>query len=216
MNRDEPSVRARLLDAALWFVQEVARLPEVQSIALIGSIVTDRPSPKDVDVLVYIRNDCDLTALATLGRRLKGRLQGQSLGADVFLADEDGHYLGRTCSWKECRPGIRVSCDALHCGRRPYLHDDLATVRLDDALVAAPPVELWPVIKRRVKLPGDVERFLARLGEPNDYGVQPTPGVRRIGRPVRRALSAAGDQATCIKEAVRAVSDQKDSSSART
>jgi hypothetical protein len=174
MSERRSPVRDTLLEAALWFVPSAARLPGVQRIALIGSIVTDRPSPKDVDLLVYVTNDVDLAPLAELGRRLKGRLQSHSRGADVFLANGRGRYLGRTCSWKRCRPGIRASCDALHCGRRPFLHDDLATVKLADSLIGAPPLELWPVVVRRVVLPADVERFVARLGEPHNNALQRT------------------------------------------
>ncbi len=168
MNDQDSGVRDKILEAALWFVRAAAELPGVRRIALIGSIMTGRPSPKDVDQLVYVRNDLDLTALAALGRRLKGRLQSHSLGADVFLADEQGRYIGRTCSWKVCRPGVRASCDALHCGRRPYLHDDLKTVRLADALIAAPPLELWPAVVRRCTVPADVEQLLANLAEPHN------------------------------------------------
>ncbi|MBN1487269.1 MAG: hypothetical protein JW981_06465, partial [Anaerolineae bacterium] len=53
--------------------------------------------------------------------------------------------------------GLRQSCDALHCGLRPYLHDDLNTIRLATSLVADPPLELWPEIVVRVPLPKDVE-----------------------------------------------------------
>ena len=176
MNDQRLGVRDRLLDAASWFVQSAAELPGVERIALIGSIMTSRPSPKDVDLLVYVRDDLDLSPLATLGRRLKGRLQSHSRGADVFLADERGRYLGRTCSWKVCRPGVRASCDALHCGRRPYLHDDLATVRLADSLIAAPPLELWPVVVRRCMVPADVERLLTDLTVPHNNPLQPPPG----------------------------------------
>ncbi len=162
LRTDQPSgVRGKLLEAALWFVRLAVELPGVRRISLIGSILTGRSSPKDVDLLVYVTDDLDLAPLASLGRRLKGRLQSQSRGADVFLADERGRYLGRTCSWKVCRPGVRASCDALHCGRRPYLHDDFATVRLENALVAAPPLEIWPVVVRRCTVPADVERMLA-------------------------------------------------------
>src|SRR3989304_3178331 len=122
MNDQDSGVRAKLLEAALWFVQSAAQLPGVRRIALIGSIMTGRSSPKDVDLLVSVSDDFDLTPLAALGRRLKGRLQSHSRGADVFLADERGRYLGRTCSWKVCRPGVRASCDALHCGRRADPH----------------------------------------------------------------------------------------------
>jgi hypothetical protein len=78
----------------------------------------------------------------------------------VFLADPQDHYLGRTCPWKRCGPGIRASCDALHCGRRPYLHDDLETVRLAEILVTAPPLELWPQVVTHVPIPDDVEQAL--------------------------------------------------------
>jgi hypothetical protein len=158
-----PDVRGKLLEAALWFGRSAAELPGVRCIALIGSILTDRSSPKDVDVLVYVTDDLDLAPLASLGRRLKGRLQSHNRGADVFLADESGRYIGRTCPWKVCQPGVRASCDALHCGRRPHLHDDLATVRIDDALVAAPPLEIWPLVVRRCSVPADVERILPIL-----------------------------------------------------
>ena len=115
MIEDQPKVRDSLLEAALWFVQSAARLSRIRCIALIGSIVSDRPSPKDIDLVVYVADDADLAPLASTARRLQGRLQSQNRGADVFLADERRHYLGRTCSWKVCRPGVRASCDALHC-----------------------------------------------------------------------------------------------------
>jgi len=51
---------------------------------------------------------------------------------------------------------MRARCDALHCGRRPYLHDDWEAVCLDEALIAAPPIELWPEIVARVLVPEDI------------------------------------------------------------
>jgi hypothetical protein len=75
-------------------------------------------------------------------------------------------YIGRTCHWKDCRPGVRRSCDALHCGRRPYLHDDLDAITLNSTLVLSPPVTLWPFVDRRGELPPDVEEVVAALEEP--------------------------------------------------
>jgi hypothetical protein len=132
-------------------------------IALIGSLTTGKPDPKDADLLVTVADDADLAALAAAGRRIAGHAQSLGRGADVFLANPRGHYLGRTCHWKDCRPGVRARCDALHCGHRPYLHDDLRTVTLDQKLVTAPPIELWPRIVARIPLPGDVEHMLAIL-----------------------------------------------------
>ena len=131
-------------------------------IALIGSLTTEEPDPKDADLLVAVTDDMDLAPLATLGRKLQGHAQSLGRGGEVFLVDPWSHYLGRTCPWKQCGPGIRISCDALHCGRRPYLHDDLDTVRLDESLVAAPPIELWPQVMARVSVPEDVEQDVLR------------------------------------------------------
>jgi hypothetical protein len=125
--------------------------------------VTTKPDPKDIDVLVVVSDDADLTPLATASRRLQGHAQSFNRGADVFLADERGTYIGRTCHWRDCRPGVRRSCDTLHCGRRPYLHDDLEAIRLNSSVVLAPPVTLWPVVTRRGQLPPDVEEVVAAL-----------------------------------------------------
>jgi hypothetical protein len=156
----EPPARERLLAEVLAFVRAANQLSGVTHIALVGSLTTEEPDPKDADLLVTVTDDMDLAPLATLGRKLQGHAQSFARGGEVFLADPRGHYLGRTCPWKRCGPGIRISCDALHCGRRPYLHDDLETVRLDENLIVAPPIELWPQIVVRVPVPGDVERGL--------------------------------------------------------
>jgi hypothetical protein len=143
------------------FIQAVRGFPGIQRIDLIGSITTDKSNPKDIDVLVTVADDADLAPLATAARRLQGHAQSVNCGADVFLGNPSGLYIGRTCHWKDCRPGVRRSCDALHCGRRLHLHDDLDAVHLEDALVQAPPVTLWPSVVRRSELPVDLERFIS-------------------------------------------------------
>ena len=151
-----------LLSEVRHFVERARVCPGVRRIALVGSLVTDKEDPKDADVLVEIDNDADLAALAAAGRKLKGRAQSRNKGADIFLADPSGNYVGRTCHWRECYSGIRASCDARHCGRRAFLHDDLDAVALDAALIKTPPLELWPAIIRRTRLPDDVEMQLIR------------------------------------------------------
>lgn len=163
VSKDRADMRGRFLDQVLWFVRAAAKLPGMTRIALIGSMLTDRCNPKDVDILVSVADRMDLSLLAALSRRLKGRLQSQNRGADIFLAGEKGQYLGRICPWKKCGPGLRVSCKAQHCGLWPYLHDDLATLQLDKTLVSSPPLELWPLVVRRCAVPADVERLIARL-----------------------------------------------------
>ena len=85
-------------------------------------------------------------------------------GADIFLAEEGGRYLGRICHYRECRP--RRACLAEHCGRRECLNDDLHVVTLSNELFAAPPVDLWPKVVRRVMVPPDVEAILLTGLEP--------------------------------------------------
>jgi predicted nucleotidyltransferase len=150
-------VRSKLIEEALNFIRAARKVNGVLRIALIGSLTTDKVNPKDVDILVTITEDADLTALASLARKMSGHAQSFSSGADVFLADIHDEYLGRTCPWRECRTGIRASCDALHCGERQYLHDDLNTIRLSTTLIARPPIELWPETVTRVNVPKDVE-----------------------------------------------------------
>jgi len=156
-----PSVaepRRPLLLAMLAFVLAARACPGVQRISLLGSILTTKAIPKDVDVLVTIDAAVDLTRLARSGRRLKGQAQTINLGADIFLADTTWRYLGRICHYRECHP--RVLCHAQHCGQRDHLNDDLHVVTLSQELIASPPVDLWPKVIRRITVPMDVENIL--------------------------------------------------------
>jgi hypothetical protein len=156
-----PSVaepRRELLLAIRSFVRAARACPGVLRIALVGSLVTSKAIPKDADVLVTINGTMDLGELARAGRRLKGSAQTINLGADIFLADTTGRYLGRVCHYRECHP--RVACLAQHCGRREHLNDDLHVVMLSKELLAAPPVDLWPNVIRRLTVPADVEELL--------------------------------------------------------
>lgn len=155
-----PPLRRLMFAEVQWFVRLARDLPGVTRIALIGSLATDKEFPKDIDMLVTVTDDCDLAPLAQLGRQLSGHMQAHQSGADVFLADPDGHYLGRTCQWKRCGPGIRLSCDALNCGARHYLHDDFTSVRLNKKLIANPPVVLWPQVAVVDNVPADVRTEL--------------------------------------------------------
>ena len=163
MHASSDGQRRHLLGGLRRFVASVQQIAGVRRVALLGSIVTTKPDPKDIDVLVVVADDADLAPLATCARRLQGHAQSVNRGADVFLADERGTYIGRTCLWKDCRPGVRRSCDALHCGRRPYLHDDLDAIALNSTLVHSPPVTLWPFVERRGPLPADVDEVVAAL-----------------------------------------------------
>src|SRR5438067_10020288 len=86
--------RRALLLAVRSFVRAARICPGVLRIALVGSLATNKAIPKDAD--------------ARAGRRLKGFAQTINLGADIFLADPTGRYLGRICHYRECHP--RVAC----------------------------------------------------------------------------------------------------------
>jgi hypothetical protein len=154
-----PDPREKLLAAVLKFTRTAAALPGVKRIAMVGSLTRNEPDPKDADVLVTVSDDMDLAPLAAAGRKMAGAAQQIGRGGDTFLANESGSYIGRTCHWRNCGGG-RAGCDARHCGRREYLHDDLDSVELEKSLVAAPPIELWPTIQTRVPVPPDVERIV--------------------------------------------------------
>ncbi len=159
------ALRAKLLTFAAEFVVRARALDGVERIAVIGSIVTPKTDPKDIDFLLTVSDTCDLAPLARFARRMAGRAQGLNHSAEVFLASARGEYLGRVCRWRDCRPGVRASCDAMHCGRRPHLHDDFADVRLPQPLLKAPPLQLWPELVVRVALPPDVQAWIEGMSQ---------------------------------------------------
>ncbi|MDC0936308.1 UPF0158 family protein [Pirellulales bacterium] len=155
-----PDLRDAMFTEVRQFVRSARTIDGVERIALIGSLAQNKEFPKDIDLLVTVADGCDLAMLATLGRKLSGHMNSCQAGADVFLASDDGKYIGRTCPWRHCDPGVRTSCDALHCGRRPYLHDDFESIRLNDDLIAHPPVVLWPDTLAVSSVPSDVRQQL--------------------------------------------------------
>jgi hypothetical protein len=155
-----PDLRTIMFAEVRRFVRLARDIEGVRQIALIGSLTTDKEFPKDIDVLLTVSDDCDLAPLAHLGRQLMGHMNSHRAGADVFLTSEHGDYIGRTCPWKDCGPGYRKSCDALHCGERPYLHDDLNVVNLKKEVIAEPRVLLWPILAAAAEVPPDVREQL--------------------------------------------------------
>jgi hypothetical protein len=152
--------RTELLLAVMRFVEEASRCAGVRRIALLGSLTTSKQAPRDADVLVTVEDDMNLAHLARAGRRLKGAAQSLNLGGDIFLANPQSEYIGRTCHWTSCGPGIRASCQADHCGQRAFLNDDLSVLKLDRDLVLRPPIDLWPLVEQRVAVPEDVEELV--------------------------------------------------------
>ena len=161
-----PEPRAFLLAEVLAFVRAASTCAGVRRIALVGSLTTDKPIPKDADVLVTLDEGLDLAQLAPIARRLKGRCGSINSGADIFLCETTGRYIGRVCGYRECHP--RAACEAVHCGfrdQRNHLNDDLHLVTLSQDLIQHPPLVLWPVVERRGVVPADVEAILAGVLE---------------------------------------------------
>ena len=165
--RTDIGVREKLITAALDFAGKASRLDGVQQIALIGSITTDKPDPKDVDLLITVNLDTvDLPALAILGRQLKGSLQQINSGADIFLLDTHGKYIGRICHYRECPSATRTSCRGLNCSlpwQIPHLCDDLHDLDLNTqpATISTPPAVIYPNLIINHPLPDDL---LSSLG----------------------------------------------------
>lgn len=154
--------RSNLLRLVLEFIQSTYKINGVLRIALIGSLMTNKKNPKDADLLITITDNLDLTQLAKRGRRLQGKASSISSGADIFLLNEKMDYIGRICHWKECRPGVRMSCDALNCGKREYLHDDLQVINLSKNLVVNPPLIIFPDLVKNADIPVDVEEEIIK------------------------------------------------------
>jgi hypothetical protein len=85
-------LRTFLLQGVRRFVERAVNLPGIERIALVGSLTTPKPMPKDTDVLVTVTvaTTQDLHALAKAARSLKGHAQTRerSIGAGraVMLA----------------------------------------------------------------------------------------------------------------------------------
>ena len=162
--------RRFLLHEVGRFCQIASEIQGVKRISLVGSLTMAKNNPKDADLVVIIREDIDLEKLAIAGRKIKGKAQSRNLGADIFLADENGKYLGRTCSWRECH--VRAACRGNQCYLGTFLCDDLQVVSLDQGLILQPPLDLWPTINRRESLPIDVETILANVSSPPNKALQ--------------------------------------------
>lgn len=162
MEQRNQDIRAFLITEAFKFIDRVVTLPGLRRVAMLGSILTPKANPKDVDILITIDDEADLTALGKASRSLKGIAQGKNRGADIFLANPTGEYIGRVCHWSRCGPQFRSTCDAWNCGVRQYLHDDFGDIRLKLRLVKEPPLEIWPTVIYRQKVADDLLPFLAK------------------------------------------------------
>lgn len=152
--------RTQLLELAKDYILLAKTIDGVNQISLIGSLLTNKIKPKDIDILCCIEDSLDLKDFAKISRRLQGKAGSIGGGADIFLSNNNNEYIGRICIWKQCRPGIRQSCDALNCGKREYLHDDLQVITIPKEVIEKPPLVIYPEVIINTVIPEDIEEIL--------------------------------------------------------
>ena len=148
-----PEPRRALLLAVCSFVRAARICPGVLRIALIGSLVTNKPIPKDADVLVTIDDTTDLTGLARAASAPQGvcsNHQPSSLMRLGVTSDAFASIASAIRAW-HASPSI---ADAAPTSTMTHV------VTLSKELLAAPPIDLWPDVVRRLKVPPDVEALL--------------------------------------------------------
>lgn len=154
--QEETSDREHLLTWAKWFLEEAMQRPEVERVALFGSICRDERKPRDLDIMVTVEADASVKPIATLARKLQGRISRGNLGADVYIV-ENGAHIGRACLYKEPWPRAICSQKSLRCAEgRKHLCDTSAVLNLDKTLVEKPPLVLWPRLQANDEVPVDV------------------------------------------------------------
>jgi predicted nucleotidyltransferase len=157
----EKENRIKMVNVVKEFLPAIKRTNGVKFIGLIGSLTRDSPEPKDIDMVVCVTPSADLPELGTVCKRIAGRMMQIGKGVDMFVYDDlSGEYVGRICQYRDCRPGIR-RCRADHCRMRPYLKDDLSTIRLPAFVRKNVPVELHPTLRYNPpEAPEDVSEIL--------------------------------------------------------
>jgi predicted nucleotidyltransferase len=153
--------------AADAIAADLAKIPEVRTVALFGSLARPlaREVPRfqpfkrhgieilhecgDIDLAIAIDRLDKLTALNRARNRAVIDLFKQTgIGVahhqvDVFLFGEGWNdYLGRLCSFAQCPKG-KVECLTPGCGREPFLKQHEGFVLEPDALAADRAVPLY-------------------------------------------------------------------------
>lgn len=151
--------RQSMLKVLGEFLPSLKALKHMEQIGLIGSMTTPKREPKDIDIVVYIGVDFDLSALAGIYRKMLGRMQSIGRGVDIFTF-EQGSYIGRPCRYRECGRGIRLLCKADNCGRRHHLCNDLKNLNLSSTTLTNLPVQLYPKGLSGDNIPEDIRDFV--------------------------------------------------------
>ncbi|MFG0332936.1 MAG: hypothetical protein ACF8TS_06190 [Maioricimonas sp. JB049] len=153
--------QANLRKAGERTARELAAFPEVEKIALFGSVA--RPLEKeiprfsayrragiavyhecmDVDLAVWTR---DLSRIREMGkarsRAVNALLQDENIGVahhqvDIFLIEPvTDRYLGRVCTFNQCPKPRKYECLVPGCGDKPFVQQHAEFTLEADALAA--------------------------------------------------------------------------------
>ena len=153
------NIRAAFIRNALEFAEKISQLEGVRRIAIVREITTPMKNPEILCLVVTVSEDAPIKPIADAGRKLKSRMQSMptAAGADVFLASETHEYLGRTCSYRECHP--RAACQGSQCNGT-FVNNDFHVFTLEKEVIQSPPVEVFPQVIIRSRIPDDLRRAL--------------------------------------------------------
>jgi hypothetical protein len=178
--------QARFRVAADVVTDAFARFPEVEALALIGSVA--RPLRKELPRFSEFRKervevwheckDVDLAVWITRLDRLRELNRARNFAAqgihpkfgfgvanheiDIFLLEPGSdRYLGRLCQFAQCPKGKR-ECEVIGCGQEPFLrqHEDFVfwSSALDEDRIVRLYCRDEGVIRRAAEIPATGER----------------------------------------------------------
>lgn len=76
--------RTQLLELAKDYILLAKTIDGVNQISLIGSLLTNKKKPKDIDILCCIEDSLDLKDFAKISRRLQGKAGSIGVGLIFF------------------------------------------------------------------------------------------------------------------------------------
>lgn len=106
----------KLRKMAEAFVTKVKEFPEVEEVAIVGSVASDDKYARDCDLAVIMSGFSGIGDVARAARQMSSIFHGW----DVFVFDSHRNYRGRTCSRKDC-PATSTDCFTPGCGEIPHL-----------------------------------------------------------------------------------------------
>lgn len=152
-------IRTIFIQHALEFAEQLSRKQGVLRVAIVREITQPVKEPEILCLLVTISEEAPIRPIADIGRKLAGRMLSmpRAAGSDLFLANEQHEYLGRTCLYRECHP--RVRCEGNQCNGS-YICNDFHVFTLEKEVIQSPPVEVFPRVVIRDRIPNDLRRAL--------------------------------------------------------